>query len=76
MTKDPKLSHCIGTQEAARRCKLTDGAIKWAIENDLLPALKIGRTWVLHVDTVKAFAKTERKPGPVPAKRKPGRPKE
>lgn len=55
----------IGTTEAARRAKLTPGRIRHFISDGLLPARKVGDTWLIQE---RDLAKLDRRP-------KVGRPK-
>jgi excisionase family DNA binding protein len=53
----------IGTDEAARRLKLSIGRLTTMIRTGILPAKKIGRTWVLDEADVMRVAALDRKRG-------------
>ena len=53
----------IGSVEAARRLGVSVGRLTTMIRTGILPAQKIGRTWVLDEADVSRLAKLERKPG-------------
>jgi excisionase family DNA binding protein len=53
----------IGTSEAARRLGVSPRRVAAMIEQGVLRAQKIGKTWVIDETEVAKVAKAERKPG-------------
>ena len=58
----------IGTDEAARRFGVSVRRLTAMIRTGIVPAQKIGRTWVLDESVVARIAKRDRKPGRPPKK--------
>jgi excisionase family DNA binding protein len=53
----------IGTSEAARRLGISARRVAAMIEQGVLPAQKIGKTWVIDETDIAKLAKKERRPG-------------
>jgi excisionase family DNA binding protein len=53
----------IGTSEAARRLGVSARRVAAMIQQGLISAEKVGKTWVIDEEEVAKFAKKARRPG-------------
>ena len=53
----------VGTTEAARRLGVSSRRVAAMIEQGLLRAEKVGKTWIIDETEVARLARTHRKPG-------------
>ena len=58
----------IGTTEAARRLGVSPRRVAAMIEQGLLKASKVGKTWIMDDADVAKLARMQRKPGRPPKK--------